>query len=61
MTGLRRGPTPYYHQISSILRSGLITVSSVRETAPSEEELRQAFSVSRATVRQALAGWNPTA
>ncbi len=57
MTGLRRGPTPYYHQISSILRER-INNGEFRpgDRVPSEEELRQAFSVSRATVRQALAG-----
>ena len=55
MTRLRRGPTPYYHQISSILREQ-ITNGEFRpgDRVPSEEELRQMFSVSRATVRQAL-------
>lgn len=57
MTGLRRGPTPYYHQISAILRER-ITNGEFRpgDRVPSETELRQMFSVSRATVRQALAG-----
>lgn len=57
MTGLHRGPTPYYHQISSILRER-INNGEFRpgDRVPSEEELCQMFSVSRATVRQALAG-----
>lgn len=57
MTGLRRGPMPYYHQIGAILRER-INNGEFRpgERVPSEEELCQMFSVSRATVRQALAG-----
>lgn len=55
MTNLKRGPVPYYHQISAILR-GRIANGEFRagDRIPSEEELRQMFSVSRATVRQAL-------
>lgn len=55
MASLRRGPTPYYHQISSMLRDQ-ITNGEFRpgDRVPSEEELRKNFSVSRATVRQAL-------
>lgn len=55
MTNLKRGPVPYYHQISAILRDR-ITNGEFRagDRIPSEDELRQMFSVSRATVRQAL-------
>lgn len=54
-TPLQRGPTPYYHQISAILRER-INNGEFRpgDRVPSELELRQTFSVSRATVRQAL-------
>jgi len=57
MTGLRRGPMPFYHQIGAILRER-INNGEFRpgERVPSEEALCQMFSVSRATVRQALAG-----
>lgn len=55
MTSLRRGPTPYYHQISSILREQITNGEfQPGDRVPSEEELRQMFLVSRATVRQAL-------
>lgn len=55
MTSLRRGPTPYYHQISSILRERIANGDfGPGDRVPSEEELRKSFSVSRATVRQAL-------
>ena len=55
MSSLRRGPTPYYHQISSILREQITNGEFLPgDRVPSEEELRQMFSVSRATVRQAL-------
>lgn len=55
MSRLRRGPTPYYHQISSILRERIANGElHPGDRVPSEEELRRMFSVSRATVRQAL-------
>lgn len=55
MNLLRRGPTPYYHQIGAIVRQKIAN-GELRsgERIPSEEELRQIFGVSRATVRQAL-------
>ena len=55
MNLLRRGPTPYYHQIGAIIREKIAN-GELRsgERIPSEEELRQMFEVSRATVRQAL-------
>lgn len=57
MTGLRRGPMPFYHQIGTILRERIHNGEFLPgERVPSEDELCQAFSVSRATVRQALAG-----
>jgi GntR family transcriptional regulator len=57
MNLLRRGPTPYYHQISAIIRDK-IAYGELRkgDRVPSEEELCKVFKVSRATVRQALAG-----
>ena len=57
MTTLRRGPMPYYHQIRAILQERINSGEfRAGERVPSEEELCQVFSVSRATVRQALAG-----
>src|SRR5512146_2919459 len=57
MTGLRRGPMPYYHQLAAILRERINNGEfRAGERVPSEEALCQMFSVSRATVRQALAG-----
>lgn len=55
MNLLRRGPTPYYHQIGAIIREKIAN-GELRsgDRIPSEEELRQMFEVSRATVRQAL-------
>lgn len=55
MNLLRKGPTPYYHQIGAIVREKIAN-GELRsgERIPSEEELRQIFGVSRATVRQAL-------
>lgn len=55
MTNLKRGPVPYYHQISTILRDRIAN-GEFRggDKIPSEEDLRQMFTVSRATVRQAL-------
>ena len=55
MNLLRRGPTPYYHQIGAIIREKIANGElRTGERIPSEEELRQMFQVSRATVRQAL-------
>ena len=55
MRPLKRGPTPYYHQIGAILREKIENGElSEGERVPSEEELCRAFKVSRATVRQAL-------
>lgn len=55
MTLLKRGPTPYYHQIESIYRNKIAS-GELREGArlPSEDDLTKGFQVSRATVRQAL-------
>lgn len=54
---LRRGPVPYYHQIGAILRERIDNGEYLTgERVPSEDELRQMFGVSRATVRQALSG-----
>lgn len=55
MTLLKRGPTPYYHQIESILR-GKITSGELPEGSrlPPEDDLASSYRVSRATVRQAL-------
>lgn len=55
MTNLKRGPVPYYHQISTILRDRIANGEfRAGDRIPSEEELRQMFAVSRATIRQAL-------
>lgn len=55
MALLGRGPIPYYHQISSILRDKVANGELVAgERLPSEEQLQTMFGVSRATVRQAL-------
>jgi len=55
MANLQRGPTPYYHQISAILRERIQNREfRPGDRVPSEEELCRTFSVSRATVRQAL-------
>ncbi len=52
---LKRGPTPYYHQIAAILR-GKMTGGELRvgDRLPSEGKLCSDFGVSRATVRQAI-------
>ena len=54
---LKRGPTPFYHQIRAIFREK-IENGELRpgERFPSEDELCRSFQVSRATVRQALQG-----
>ena len=55
MMGLKRGPTPLYHQIGAILRERIATGElQTGDRVPSEEELRRMFGVSRATCRQAL-------
>ena len=55
MTILKRGPTPYYHQIESIFRNKIASGEfGEGGRLPSEEELTNSFQVSRATVRQAL-------
>jgi GntR family transcriptional regulator len=55
MAVLGRGPIPYYHQISSILRDKFANGEFVAdERLPSEEQFQTMFGVSRATVRQAL-------
>lgn len=55
MANLRRGPTPYYHQISSMLRDQISNGDfGPGDRVPSEDELQKKFLVSRATVRQAL-------
>jgi GntR family transcriptional regulator len=52
---LKRGPTPYYHQIAGILRNKILEGAlHVGDAIPSEEQLCADFGVSRATVRQAL-------
>jgi GntR family transcriptional regulator len=55
MNLLRRGPTPYYHQIGAIIREKIVN-GELRsgDRIPTENELQQMFEVSRATVRQAL-------
>lgn len=55
MAVLGRGPIPYYHQISAILRDKIATGQfAAEDRLPSEEQLQRMFNVSRATVRQAL-------
>ena len=55
MALLGRGPIPYYHQISAILRDKVANGEFIAdERLPSEEQLQTMFGVSRATVRQAL-------
>jgi DNA-binding GntR family transcriptional regulator len=55
MPPLKRGPTPYYHQIAAILRDQIDRGAlRVGERMPSEEALCRMFDVSRATVRQAI-------
>ena len=55
MAVLGRGPMPYYHQISAILRDKFANGEfAADERIPSEEQLQAMFGVSRATVRQAL-------
>lgn len=57
ISALRKGPTPYYHQIGAIVRQKIGNGEfRVGERIPSEDELQQMFRVSRATVRQALVG-----
>ena len=51
MTSLQRSPMPYYHQIGAILRERINNGEfRLGERVPSEDELCQMFSVSRATV-----------
>ena len=46
MNLLRRGPTPYYHQISAILRDKIANGELRKgDRVPSEEELRQALEL----------------
>ncbi len=55
MRPLKRGPTPYYHQIEEILRDKISSGElRVDDRIPSEADLGKMFQVSRATVRQAL-------
>ncbi len=55
MRPLKRGPTPYYHQIEEILRDKISSGElRVGDRIPSEADLGEMFQVSRATVRQAL-------
>lgn len=51
----KRGPVPYYHRISEIIRER-IESRELRsgDRIPSEDELCRTFQVSRTTVRQAL-------
>lgn len=55
MKPLKRGPTPYYHQIETILRDQISSGKfHAGDRIPSEDQLGRTFQVSRATVRQAL-------
>ncbi len=55
MTTLKRGPVPYYHQISTVMRDRIANGEfRPGDKIPTEDELQQLFSVSCATVRQAL-------
>jgi len=57
MQRLKSGPTPYYHQISAIIRGKIENrVLRAGDRLPSEEEFCRSFGVSRTTVRQALQG-----
>ena len=52
---LKRGPTPYYYQISAIIREKIENRElRAGDRLPSEEEFCHSFGVSRTTVRQAL-------
>ncbi len=48
-------PTPLYHQLKAVLLEKILTGEwSANDRLPSEEQLEAQFSVSKATVRQAL-------
>ncbi len=55
MRPLRRGATPYYHQIEAILRDQVVSGElRIGDRMPSEQELCLMFGVSRPTVRLAM-------